>query len=125
QINQTQQGNNNELELMHAAYYVKLANDNVQYLNNIPVAINLLKLADQTLSHLSDATYDDARKALANDIAALQSTQTVDGTVLYMRLIALNTQLNQLQLPKKLLVTEKQADITVNAPDQPWWRRGL
>ncbi|MBV8802890.1 MAG: uroporphyrinogen-III C-methyltransferase [Gammaproteobacteria bacterium] len=122
---QAQSGNKNKLELMHAVYYVKLANDNVQYSNNIPVAISLLKMADQTLHNLSDATYDDARKALASDIAALQSAAKVDVTGLYMRLTALNTQLNQLQLPKKLFATEGSSDTTPDSSNQPWWRHGL
>jgi len=125
EFTQTQVNNKNKLKLMQAAYYVKLANDNVQYINDIPMALNLLKMADQMLQDLSDATYDDARKALANDITALQSAPKVDVTGLYMRLTTLNTQLDQLQLPNKLFVADKSTDITTNPSDQPWWRRGL
>lgn len=125
QATQSQQMNKNKLEWMQASYYVKLANDNLQYVNNIPVAVNLLKMADDTVRDLSDARYDDIRKALANDIASLQSAPNVDVTGLYLRLTALNTQLDQLQLPNKLFATEKPAEANTTPSDQSWWQRGL
>jgi uroporphyrin-3 C-methyltransferase len=122
---QTQQGNKNTLEVAQAHYYVTLANTQLQYADNITLAIALLKLADDNIHQLADPKFDETRKALAQDIANLQSVPLVDVTGLYMRLTALNNQIDRLPLPNKLLNADTQATHLNVDQDQVWWKKGL
>jgi uroporphyrin-III C-methyltransferase len=124
-VTQTQQGNKDALDIAEAHYYVKLANVELQYADNIPLAITLLKLADDTIHRLSNTQLDDVRQALANDIANLQSVPLIDVTGLYMRLAALNNQIDRLPLPNKIPNTDMQAVNTTVEQNEAWWKRGL
>jgi uroporphyrin-3 C-methyltransferase len=119
------QDNKNTLAIAQANYYVKLANDNLQYANNIPLAVTLLKMADATLHDVDDAKFADARRALASDIAKLQSAPQVDITGIFMRLTALNEQIDKLQLPNKALSADVHAVTAAADSNQAWWQRGL
>lgn len=125
ELTQTEHVGKSTLEIAQANYYVKLANENLQYANNVPLAITLLKMADDTIHRLDDPKLDTARKALAEDIANLQGIPQVDVTGIYMRLAALNNQLDKLQLPNKALNVDTQAATVETAPSQSWWQRGL
>jgi uroporphyrin-3 C-methyltransferase len=124
-VTQTEQGSKETVSVAEAHYYVKLANTELQYADNVPSAILLLKLADDALHSLSDIKLDNVRKALANDIANLQSVPVVDVTGIYMRLIALNNQIDRLQLPNKIQTSDLETSQTNVEPKQVWWKRSL
>lgn len=118
------QGNQEKWLFVEARYYVKLANDSLQFSHNVPQAIYLLKAADQELSQLSNSKATDIRASIANDLTSLQSMPLVDITDLYTKLSALNNQIDQLPLP--LMQTNMQQPAASNsAQNESMWRRGL
>lgn len=124
-IQQNLKTNKNDFLMMEVSYLVKMANDILQYENNIPKAIQLLQSADQDIATLNDPTVFPVRKALALDLAALQSIPPLDIQGVYLQLAALRDQVDKLPLINQLL--HHQPDITplVNDKSLPWWRRGL
>lgn len=120
-IQQNQAERKNLTSMLEAQYLVKIANDQLQFSNNISLALKLLQMADQALREVSDAK--SIREAIANDIATLQAIPQVDVVGLYARLSALNQQIDQLPLPTKLSASQESTIIA----DQslPWWKRGL
>ncbi len=112
--------------LINEAYYlVKLANDNLQYENNISMAIKLLQSADQNFTKISSPKTYSVRAAFAADLVALQNVPKVDVTGLYVRLSALNGEIDKLPLIMQLLNKPVEAVVDVNNEELPWWRRGL
>ncbi len=124
-LQKSQHSNKNEFLAAEARYLIKLANDTVQYDNNTSVAIKLLQSADQDVAKLSDPNVSSVRQALAADLVALQAVPQVDVTGIYVRLSALDDQLD------KLPILNKFASMQVVAPSEKtndaatWWRRGL
>jgi uroporphyrin-III C-methyltransferase len=130
-----QKGDLDKWHVAEAQYLVKLANDHVQFTHNISMALTLLQRADQVLANLQDPGLLDIRKSLAADIANLQVMSQIDVTNLYLRLTALNNQLDQLPLPINPLKTDTtQGDISTNPGSTnpgstksglTWWQAGL
>lgn len=123
-VSQMQATNKDEWKLADAHYLVKLANDKVQFEDNVSEAIVLLKMADQEISDLTDPKVTDIRKALAVDIAALESMPKIDITGLYMRLSALNGKVEQLPLINKPSIVPA-TNPASNQQRLSWWRQGL
>ncbi|MDR3478117.1 MAG: uroporphyrinogen-III C-methyltransferase [Gammaproteobacteria bacterium] len=115
--------NKDAWSVSEAQYLTKLANDNLQIGDNLPLVLRLLQTADQELSTLSDPKVAPIRKALAADIAALQAVPSVDASGIYMQLSALNAEVDQLPLANNRPVNE--ASQANNTSSQSWWRRGL
>jgi uroporphyrin-III C-methyltransferase len=122
ELKNLQQTKNDEWTIAEAQYLVKLANDNLQIGDNIPVVINLLQTADQELQGSTNPQFAALRKALADDLASLKAVPAVDTTGIYVRLSALNAQVDKLPLP-----TNRPAEAKVETPatDTVWWKRGL
>jgi uroporphyrin-3 C-methyltransferase len=106
-------------------YLVKLANINLEFRQSVSQALVLLKLADQNIRDTRDPVFAEVRKALAADIVDLESTQEVDKTGIYMRLLALNGKVDQLPLMNKPTVATGPTQTTTPSEDLPWWRKGL
>lgn len=124
-IQKTERTNKNDFIIMEAFYLVKMANDYLQYENNVPVAIKLLQSADQDMAKITDPKIYPVRQAMASDLAALQAVPDVDVAGIYARLSALNEQINKLSLKTVLLNTQLEKVPTTNNESLPWWRRGL
>ncbi len=124
-IQKTEKTNKNDFILIEAFYLVKMANDYLQYENNIPAAIRLLQSADQDIAKLTDPKIYPIRQAIASDVAALQATPQVDVAGLYLRLSALNGQVNKLPLITQLPAHPAETTTLLNNQSLPWWRRGL
>lgn len=122
-LQQTLGSNPNTWRVMEAQFYVDLANTKLQFENNIPSAIELLKLADKTIQDLSDPALDGVRRALAQNTATLEAVPAIDVTGIYMRLSAINDQIDQLPLP---IQVENNAITPVSTDaNEPWWKKGL
>ncbi len=121
-----QKGDLNKWYVAEAQYLVKLANDHMQFTHNTTMALTLLQRADQVLQNLQEATVLDIRKSLSEKISILQQLPKVDVTGLYLELVALNKQLDQLPLPVSPLKAN-QGTITplVEDPNITWWQKGL
>lgn len=118
-----QQTNRDVWTVAEAHYLAKLANDYLQIGNNIPVVIKLLQTSDQDLSPLTDPNVAPIRKALAADITALQAVPLVDIQGIYMRLTALDDEVDKLPLlnnrPQATPVTPNNSTGQLS-----WWKRG-
>lgn len=121
-LQQAQDNNKNTLTLLEVQQWVKRANDNVQFENNIPTAIVLLKNADQALREANDSQFNSLRQAIAEDITALQAVPQVDVVGIYTRLTALSEQVTKLPLPNNLINTKPQSLVDNTLP---WWKRSL
>lgn len=128
-INEWRAVQKGDLEKWYAAeaqYLVKLANDHLQFTHNLSLAITLLKSADQVLQKIQSPNLIEIRKSLATDLAKLESVQQVDVTAIYLRLVALNNQVDQLPLPVNPLQENKaSATIQTEPTELPWWKAGL
>jgi uroporphyrin-3 C-methyltransferase len=123
EIKNIQQTKNDDWTVAEARYLVNLANDNLQIGDNIPLVINLLQTADQELQGSTNPKLLPLRKALAADLATVKAIPTVDFTGVYLRLSALNDQVDKLPLPTKRPdgILSTSADIS----QAVWWKRGL
>ncbi|WP_370053718.1 uroporphyrinogen-III C-methyltransferase [Neptunomonas sp.] len=90
--------------LAESEYLLRLANQRVM-MEQTPVgALALLKSADKILKETDDVSIYAVRKALAEDIASLEAVPTFDLEGSYLKLAALNNQVNNLRL---IPLTEK------------------
>jgi uroporphyrin-3 C-methyltransferase len=123
-LRQTQTGlNRDEWRVLEAEFLVRLASDKLQFENNAQQAVALLQVADQKIRDMNDARLLPLRKALADDITSLQAVPSVDTAGLYLRLSAINEQINQLPLPNK--VTQSPQAQIVSGSSGSWWKQGL
>lgn len=114
-----------QLIISEVDFLVKFANQTLILDHNISGTISILKKADETLQSVSDPKVITLREALAKDIANLQSAPVIDTTGIYMRLNALNDELQRLPLITK--VPEENANVpTPNKNENlSWWKKGL
>lgn len=123
EMHQAQNSDKNAWRILEAQYYVKLAAANVEFQNNLPVAIQLLQTADKQIQALNDPKLDGLRKALADDMTSLQAVQPVDYTGIYLRLSALDAQVNNLPFIARHIEGSVPTDQI--AVDSSWWKHGL
>lgn len=115
--------NPNQWHMLEADFLIKLAVNKIQFDNNIPEAILLFRAADDALREVNDPALLPIRKAIAGDLANLGSIPTVDIPGIYMRLSALNDQINKLPLPNTPSQTTQ--NLANSSEKLPWWKRGL
>lgn len=84
--------------LAEVEYLLRLANQRVLMEQTASGALTLLKSADKALSETDDVTVYDVRGALAADIAALEAVPKLDSEGIFLRLGALNRQVNNLRV---------------------------
>lgn len=121
-----QKGDLNKWHIAEAKYLVKLADDQLQFSNNIPLAILLIQEADKILASMQDVSVNVIRKSLATDLLHLQAVPPIDMTALYLRLTALNNQVDKLSLPFNPLKGEEPSNQSAtDTTGLPWWKAGL
>lgn len=124
--NAAQKGDMNKWYLAEAQYLVRLANDHLQYSHNLGLALTLLQRAQQVLANAQDSNLVDVQKSISNEIANIQAIQSVDTTSLYLRLTALNADLDKLPLPidphHPMLTYQGKTDQQKLTPTS-WWER--
>jgi uroporphyrin-3 C-methyltransferase len=118
-----QSGDLNKWHIAQARYLISMANDQLQYMHNVKLAIQILQQADKELQSSQDAVLLEVRKSLASDIANLQALQPVDVTAVFLQLNALNNLVDKLPLPLKPLQQDQSQQ---TAPVQTSsWKAGL
>lgn len=98
QITATQQNTRKDWIIAEAEYLLRLANQRVLMEQTPQGALKLLQSADKILKETDDVTIYAVRKAVAADIVALEAVPELDTEGLFLRLGALNQQVDQLKL---------------------------
>lgn len=123
QVMSKQQNTRKDWLLAEVEYLMRLANQRVLMEQTPDGALKLLKSADKILSETDDVSIYDVRKALAADIAALEAVPHLDTEGAFLRLGALNAEVNKLRL---IPVTDKHElpsllkDVTPDSVSQSW-----
>ncbi|MFT5720455.1 MAG: uroporphyrin-3 C-methyltransferase [Motiliproteus sp.] len=90
--------------LAEVEYLLRLASQRVLMEGNASGALSLLQGADQILKETDDVSIYPVRKALAQDMVALESVPSVDIEGMFLKLNAINAQVDKLRL---LPITDK------------------
>lgn len=98
QVTAAQNNNREDWLLAEVEYLLRLANQRVLMEQTPRGALQLLRSADKILSETDDVTIYEIRKAVAADIAALEAVPELDTEGVFLRLGALSTQVDQLQV---------------------------
>jgi len=110
-----------ERDWLHAeaAYLLRLANQRLQLERDVDGAVALLRTADARLHEADNPALVPVRRAIAEELAALQSVPSVDRTGLYL---ALNGQQEQIAgLPLAQDIDELTANASIEeAPTGAW-----
>lgn len=120
-----QKGDMNKWHVAEAQYLYHLADDQLQFTHNVPVAIEIVRRAQQILESIGDKSVLALRESMAHDLVSLQALPTVDTTGIYLRLTALDKQIADLPLSTHPLSTETSAPTTMPEATLPWWKKGL
>lgn len=107
-----------------AANLVRLANDLLQFSDNSDAAIKLLQRAAALLQNQNDANLFAVKKVLNESLAQLSSLPQINITDIYLKLLAVSTQIDKLNLPTAVIAQTSNALPSVN-PELPWWQRGV
>lgn len=98
QVTAKQQTTRKDWLLAEVEYLLRLANQRVLMEQTKEGALALLKSADKILKETDDVSIYEVRKALAEDIAALEALPGVDTEGVFLKLSALNGQVKNLRL---------------------------
>jgi len=106
--------------LAEADYLMRLANQRLLMGKEIAGALDLLAAADDIIRELDDSALHSVRKALAENMAALNAAGRLDTDGLYLKLGALARQSEQLRLFKLPELTVGKPEVQV---DENWQQR--
>ena len=123
QINAKQQDNSTEWLLAEVEYLLRLANQRVLMEKTADGALTLLKSADKISSETDDVTIYEVRQALATDIAALEAVPQVDTEGVFLKLGAMNDQVEKLRLiplAEKRELPDLLKEITPDSVSESW-----
>ncbi len=112
--------------LAEAEYLLKLANQRVRIERSADGAEALLEAADAILRDLDDPDLHSLRRAIAEDLAALRLMNKIDVEGIYLSLVALTRQIENLPLRANLGHDSKSALLTMDleeAPPRSAWQR--
>ncbi|MBP0049591.1 uroporphyrinogen-III C-methyltransferase [Marinobacterium sp. AK62] len=123
QVTATAEVSRKDWLLAEVEYLLRLANQRVLMEQTASGALNLLKSADEILRETDDVTLYDVRKALADDIAALEAVPRLDTEGMFLKLSALNRQVSELRVTP---VTDKRQlpslleELTPESVEESW-----
>ncbi len=123
QINAKQQDNSTEWLLAEVEYLLRLANQRVLMEKTSDGALTLMKSADKLLKETDDVSIYEVRKAVAADIAALEAVPVVDTEGVFLKLGAMNAQVDKLRLiplAEKRELPELLKEITPDSVSETW-----
>lgn len=119
------QGGQSRWLLNEAKSLASLAQQRLLLTADLPATLKLLTASDATLSHMDDPRILTARKALAQDMAAVRAAQQVDTTALLLQLGAMRQQLQQLTLPEASDLSHDLTPVPSDNSHPSWWQRML
>lgn len=123
QVTAQQQASRKDWLLAEVEYLLRLANQRVLMEKTADGALKLLKSADNILKETDDVTIYEVRKALAADIAALEAVPKTDTEGVFLKLGALNAQVNQLKLvpvSEQREIPELLKELTPDTVSESW-----
>jgi uroporphyrin-3 C-methyltransferase len=121
-----QKGDLNKWYVAEAQYLVKLANDHLQFTHDTTLALTLIQRAEQVLQGIQDPSLLDLRKSLATDLEKVKSISAVDVSAIYLKLNAIDVQVDQLPFPLQPLSVAAAEKISTTLPaDTHWWQKIL
>lgn len=120
-----QKGNTDKWRIAEAQFLTKMAQDYLQFFNNVKLALALTQEANALLENLQDAQLLEIRSSLTRDITNLQALPSVDTTGLFLKLNALDNQIDKLPLPKTALDNSQENTAPAVSSSLPWWKAGL
>jgi len=106
--------------LAEADYLIRLAHYNLEFSNNVAVAVKLLRLADLRLSVIENTAVVSVRRALANQLVALAAVPKVDIAGLVLRIDALSQHIPKLPLLPNQLPQQKAATTEAQHTKHTW-----
>lgn len=119
-----QKGDLNKWYVAEAQYLVKLANDHLQFTHNTILALTLLQRAETVLLNIPDSSLLDLRKSLAADLEKVKAIPAVDVSDIYLKLNAIDGQVEQLPFPVNPLSASAAERTPTTLPvDALWWQK--
>ncbi len=109
--------------LAEVEYLLRLANQRVLMERTASGALSLLKGADKILLETEDVSIYPVRKALAQDIIALEAVPSLDIEGIFVKLAAINSQVDHLRLlptTDKHQLPEMLQQITTDSMSESW-----
>ncbi|MEH6649660.1 MAG: uroporphyrinogen-III C-methyltransferase [Motiliproteus sp.] len=109
--------------LAEVEYLLRLANQRVLMERTASGALALLQSADKILQETDDVSIYPVRKALAQDILALQGVPSPDVEGMFIQLVAIDSQIDYLRLlpaTDKHQLPELLKEITADSMSQSW-----
>ena len=103
-LNRDMSGGVNEFIISEVAQLLKMANNSALFSSDTSSAIKALSLADLQLKELADPRYAIVRRKINQEIASLESVQTVDIAGLTVKLKALAERVPSLKLENEVPV---------------------
>ncbi len=118
------QTNRDEWLLAETEYLLRLANQRILMSKEISGPLAMLQSADTILREIDDVSLVPLRRAIADDIAALSRTESVDVDGEYLQLASLTAGIDELKLHDIPEFSNDDADEPVEAsmPEQPTLR---
>jgi len=118
QIAKAQVDTRSSYVLAEAEYLLKLADQRLLVEKNPETAVNLMRTAQALLGQLQDGRLLSVRERLAQDLQSLAAIQTIDILGIQAELLALDSVLDDLQLPVRRLAPETESEAAVDV--QKW-----
>ncbi|OMH39195.1 hypothetical protein BGP75_04440 [Motiliproteus sp. MSK22-1] len=109
--------------LAEVEYLLRLANQRVLMEKSPVGALALLKSSDQILKETDDVSIYNVRKAIASDIASLESVPRLDVDGTFLKLAALNEQVSKLRLipiSDKRELPDMLKEVTPDSVSESW-----
>ncbi len=100
--------------LAEAEYLLKLADQRLLIERNTETAVTLMRTAQALLGQLQDGRLLSVRERLAQDLQSLSTVQSVDILGIQAELLALDSVLDNLQLPVRRLAPEEEFAGTID-----------
>jgi uroporphyrin-3 C-methyltransferase len=96
--------------LAEAEYYMQIGNAQLQLADNAELAMLAMQLADEKIQQLADPALTAVRRALADEVRALDAIETPDIEGIALTLSSLATTVDELPLDNELDATEAAND---------------
>lgn len=120
QLNETSVSRSQDWLLDEAHYFIRMANYQLQFERNVPMAMKLLQMANDNLKQSHSAQALSLRQTISDNVATLRTVSSVDTEALYLSLITLNKQIDA--LPLKISIQPTRTD---NPASTAWWESFL